>query len=154
MDTKDFIGGLVWLVAGTAIMVGSLLSLDVGTANEPGPGLLPLIAGIVVTLLALVILLKAILVTAKREWKVRDSWKGFKGKKLFYAAGSLLIYAAMLERVGFLLMTLLLLLFLFRKIEPQTWKVTIALSIVASMGSYLVFDRLLQAQLPKGFLGF
>jgi putative tricarboxylic transport membrane protein len=154
MNKKDFIGGLVWLVTGAAIMVGSLLSLEVGTANEPGPGLLPLIAGIVVSLLALVVLLKSILVKTQKEWNLRNSWQRSTGMKLFYTAGSLLIYAAMLERVGFLLMTLLLLLFLFRKIEPQRWKVAMALSVVASMGSYLVFDRLLQAQLPRGIFGF
>ena len=154
MGTKDFIGSLAWLAVGLAIVVGSLSSLDVGTANEPGPGLLPLIAGIVISLLALVIVAKSFFAKTCREMDLIKCWKTSRGLKLLYTIGALLIYAVMLDHVGFLFMTLLLLLFLFRKIEPQTWKWAIGLSILASVGSYLLFDRFLQAQLPRGFWGF
>jgi hypothetical protein len=51
-------------------------------------------------------------------------------------------------------MTALLLLFLFRAIEPQKWKMAIGLAISSSVGFYLLFDRVLQVSLPKGIFGF
>ena len=154
MDKKDLVSSSAWLFIGLCIIVGTVSTLEVGTANEPGPGLLPLIAGILVACLSLVIFLKAVVVKTSEKWSLSKSWEGSNWLKLFYTIAALLIYAALLETVGFLFMTLLLLVFIFRWVEPQKWGLTIGLSILASGGAYLVFDRLLQAQLPKGFLGF
>jgi len=154
MNRKDLVSSLIWLVIGLSIIIGSVSSLEIGTANEPGPALFPLLAGIFVSFLSSLILLKAAFAKTSEKWSLRKLWEGLNWPKIFYTIGALLIYAIMLEIVGFLLMTLLLFIFLFRKIEPQKWKLTIGLSILASVGAYLLFDRLLQAQLPRGFLGF
>jgi putative tricarboxylic transport membrane protein len=71
-----------------------------------------------------------------------------------YTIAILFVYALLLESVGFLLMTLLLFIFLFRRIEPQKWKFVTGVSVLASVGAYLIFDRILQVQLPRGFFGF
>ncbi len=83
-----------------------------------------------------------------------ELWTGLNWKGTCYVVAALLIYAALLEKVGFLIWTTLLLIYLFRAIEPQKWKLAIGLAILASLLSYLVFDRLLEGQLPRGFLGF
>jgi putative tricarboxylic transport membrane protein len=154
MNRKDLVSSLGWLLIGLSIITGSVCSLEIGSANEPGPGLFPLLAGILVSFLSLIILLKAAFTKTSEKRSLRKLWEGLNWPKIFYTIGALLIYAIALEAVGFLLMTLLLLIFLFRKIEPQKWKLTIGLSIIASVSSYLIFNKLLQAQLPMGFLGF
>jgi putative tricarboxylic transport membrane protein len=154
MNRKDLLSSLIWMSIGLSIIIGSVSSLEIGTASEPGPALFPLLAGVLISFLSLVILLKAAFAKTSEKWSPRELWEGLNWPKIFYTIGALLIYAIMLERVGFLLMTLLLFIFLFIKIEPQKWKLAIGLSILASVGSYLIFDRLLQAQLPRGLLGF
>jgi len=66
----------------------------------------------------------------------------------------LLAYTAFLEVLGFLLATFLLLLFLFRGIEPQRWVVSIGGSALTSFITYALFELWLKTQLPKGFIGF
>ena len=58
------------------------------------------------------------------------------------------------------LLQLLFLLFLvfrlhfFRLLEKSSWKVTLFAALATTFGFYLVFQIWLQAQLPRGFLGF
>jgi len=154
MNRQDQLSGLVWLLVGLLVIIGSLSFLRTGTTHEPGPGLFPLIAGISLSLFSLIILIKGTLVRISEKRSLGELWAGSNWKGICYVVAALLIYAAMLERVGFLLLTTFLLIYLFRAIEPQKWKLAIGLSIIASILSYLVFDRLLEGQLPRGFLGF
>jgi len=63
-------------------------------------------------------------------------------------------YAIFLEILGFLMVTFLLLIFLFRGIEPQRWLVSVGGSALASLICYAIFELWLKTQLPKGILGF
>ena len=74
--------------------------------------------------------------------------------RVIYVTAALLLYTFLLKTVGFVLMTLLLLVFLLRGIEPQKWRLVIGFSILAAVGSYVIFDRVLQVSLPSGILGF
>lgn len=154
MNRLDQIDSLVWLLVGVLIILGSLTSLKIGTANDPGPGLLPFLSGILVTVFSLTVFLKATFQKRSEEKNVRNLWANLDWKKVVYTIAALFVYALLLERVGFLFMTLLLFIFLFRKIEPQKWKLVIGLSVFASVGAYLIFDRMLQVQLPRGLFGF
>ena len=154
MNRLDQIGSLVWLFVGMLIILGSLTSLKIGTANDPGPGLFPFLAGILVTVFALTIFLRATFQRRSEKKNVHNLWANLHWKKVMYTIVVLFVYALLLESVGFLLMSLLLFIFLFRKIEPQKWKLVIGLSVLASVGAYLIFDRILQVQLPRGLFGF
>jgi uncharacterized BrkB/YihY/UPF0761 family membrane protein len=68
--------------------------------------------------------------------------------------GALVLYTILLKTLGFLLTTFLLVLYLFRVIEPLSWKKVFAGAFLTACGAYLVFDLWLQAQLPKGIFGF
>jgi putative tricarboxylic transport membrane protein len=154
MNRQDQIGSLVWLFCGLLIVLGSLTSLRIGTMNDPGPGLFPFLAGLLLIGFSLTGFLKATFQKESGEKNIRQLWAASHWKKVLYTIAILLIYTLLLEKVGFLLMTLLLFIFLFRKIEPQKWRLVIGLSVLASVGAYLIFDRILQVQLPRGLLGF
>ncbi len=154
MNRLDQVSSLVWLFVGILIILGSHLSLKVGTVNDPGPGLFPFLAGILMAAFSLTIFLKTTFQKRSEEKDVRILWAIPHWKKVLYTVAVLFVYAILLERVGFLFMTLLLLIFLLRKIEPQKWKLVMGLSVLASVGAYLIFDRILQVQLPRGLFGF
>jgi hypothetical protein len=56
--------------------------------------------------------------------------------------------------LGFVLGTFLLLLFLFRVVEPLGWKRVLIVTVLTMGGTYLLFGVLIESTLPKGFLGF
>jgi hypothetical protein len=83
-------------------------------------------------------------------WYPRKRWKN-----LIWVLLALLAYAGILDALGFLLSTFLLLIFLFRSsLEPRSWPWAIGGSLIASVSCYVVFEMWLRTQLPKGFLGF
>jgi putative tricarboxylic transport membrane protein len=62
-------------------------------------------------------------------------------------------FALVLERVGFLLATFLLMVILLRSIEAQNWRKVIAVALATAVISYGLFAWLLGVPLPAGILG-
>lgn len=154
MDRQDQTSGLVWLGTGLFVVTGSVISLDIGTFTEPGAGLFPLIAGCLLVFLSTLILLKAMWAKGVKNRGLRDLWKGTHWPWVLSVTGALLLYSFLLERGGFVLTTVLLLIFLFRGKDPMRWGLAAGLSAGTAVASYVLFDRVLQVSLPDGFLGF
>jgi len=157
MNRRDQISSLTWLVIGLLILVGSLMTLEIGTPSQPGPGLFPFIIGCLVSLFSGGTLLLSMFSKEGGKSSVADLWKGLKWWKGAYTVIALFVYSLLLNRLGFLITTFLLLMFLMKKVEPQKNRVAVPISLLASVLSYWIFDRLLQVQLPRalgGFLGF
>ena len=121
----------------------------------PGPGLLPLIGGIV--LISLGIRDPRPRHPEGNEDQRQQKKASFPRRtvlrKLFLAVVALGAYGMALEYMGFLMMTLLFMIFLLRFIEPQKWTVVLTTSLLTAASSYLLFQFLLKVQLPKGVLG-
>ena len=154
MNRQDQLSSLVLFLIGLFIITASFSMLKIGSLLNPGPGLFPGLTGFLLIVFSLAILLRATFGHTSEEKGVRSLWAGLNWPKVLYTTGVLLIYAIALNMIGFLIMTLLLLIFLLRIVEPKKWKLTITVSILASVISYLIFDRILQVQLPRGFIGF
>jgi len=151
MKNYDRISSLVWLIFALYISIESL-QLPLGSWRDPGPGFLPLGSGIVLGILSCTCYLRA----QRRDSKENQKhwYSGGRWKNLILVLAVLLAYTAFLEVLGFLLATFLLLLFLFRGIEPQRWVVSIGGSALTSFITYALFELWLKTQLPKGFIGF
>lgn len=67
---------------------------------------------------------------------------------------SLFLYALLMEKIGFIIITLLLFVFLLGVIEKKRWFFAIFVSILVTVIAYLIFEIWLKSQLPKGLLGF
>jgi putative tricarboxylic transport membrane protein len=128
-------------------------SVEIGTWFEPGPGFLPFYSGITLAGMALALLIGSY---SRKAWPDRpsffpqsDSWKRVLATFL-----ALIVYNLLLTPLGFTLVTFLFIAFLIRFIFPQTWRRTLIVAILGSLGARLLFINLLETQLPKGFLGF
>jgi len=141
---------IFWLVLSTAVCVESW-SLKVGGVHNPGPGFLPFYTAILLGLLALISLLQTL---KESEGSASEIWGGIQFGKLAILLGTLFLYVFLLERLGFLFGTFLLLLVLFRIVEPYGWKTILLSSLLTIGGMYLFFVILLESRLPRGFLGF
>ena len=62
-------------------------------------------------------------------------------------------FALVLEHLGFLLSTFLLMVCLLRAIEAQSWGKIITVALATSLITYGLFARLLGVPLPAGVLG-
>jgi putative tricarboxylic transport membrane protein len=143
---------LVWLVFALLICAETLRRLSLGSWRDPGPGFLPFISGMVLGSLACIHFIQSALRkkgASPGAGQLPERWK-----VLLFVYLSLLAYVFLLEPLGFLPATFLLLIILFRAAEPRRWMVVIGGSAMISFATYLIFDVFLKCQLPKGILDF
>ena len=143
----DRITGGVVLLAGVAI-IWQACRLRLGNFHTPGPGLFPLLLGSVVVFLSLCLL-------AFRSRSRKDA-RSFSAESLLRVGrvyGSLIAYFLVLEHLGFLLSTFLLVSYLSIVIGKQKAVGALVRAVLVTVFSYLLFDVVLKGQLPKGILG-
>ena len=63
-------------------------------------------------------------------------------------------YVLLLDLLGFLLCTFLLLAFYLKVIAARSWRMSATFAATVALMSHLFFDVLLNAQLPRGLLGW
>lgn len=151
MKNNDQRSSIIWLVIGLAIAVYSG-KYGLGSMSSPGPGFLPLISGLAIAGLAVVVFFQQFFKPGRE--KIKDLWQHGKWPTVLMVLGALVLYTLLLNFLGFIFDTFLLIAFLLRVIEPMNWKKVLAGAFGAAAGSYVIFELWLQAQLPKGFLGF
>ena len=152
MKKYDQISSFVWLAFAIYICIESI-RLPLGSFRDPGPGFLPLLVGLILAALSVVCFIQA---RAAESTDQKGSWYSQERRKnLIWILLALFAYALVLDILGFLISTFLLLSFLFRfGMEPQKWFWAIGGSVIASLSCYVVFELWLRTQLPKGILGF
>jgi hypothetical protein len=152
MKKTDQWSGLVLLILAGFICCGSIL-LPYGNIHNPGPGFFPLWLGIILGALSIGLLLQS----ARRKEGARVLGdilpEKVRWQKVLWVLIALVLYGCLMNIFGFLIVTLFLMAFLLRFIEPQPWKSVIGWTLVGSLGCYLVFEVWMKLRLPKGFLG-
>ena len=127
--------------------------LGIGTPRTPAPGFFPVILGGALGLLSVILLYTAFF-RKETEVPVSGLWQGLLWHKTLLILASLTAYTFLVEPLGYLVTTLLLMTFLFRGIEPQKWWVALTGAILSSAVTYILFRILLQVQLPRGVFSF
>lgn len=152
MERKDLISGIFWLVIGIVFTLWSN-SYQIGNFGEPGPGLLPLILGILLICFSLILV--------ARGWKacrlqktgkavsLPDSWK-----RIAYTLVVLLVSTALFEKAGYLLTIFLFMVFLMLWTEWRNMKKVLITALLTTLAVYLVFILLLKQPFPAGLLRF
>jgi len=151
MKSRDIISSLFWMLMGIGICYGGY-DLQVGSLNEPGSGFIFFWVGIIMTGLSLTVLIKAIREKGQKG-ELKVLWTGIRWQKAIWVLAALFIYAYILTSLGFILTTILLLMFLFKAVEPQKWSWAILGAIVCTLAAYGLFHFWLGCQLPQGLLG-
>jgi len=149
MGKADRISGAFWFLFSLFISHQSY-KLGLGTLRQPGPGFLFFWTGIVIAILSLIV----IFASFKNEVRGDSIFARSNITKLLLALGSLFLYALLIEWLGFLIVTLLLFIFLLKVIEKKKAWFALLVSLTVTIFSYLLFELILQSQLPKGLLEF
>jgi putative tricarboxylic transport membrane protein len=141
---------IIWLLFSMAVCLESW-RLDAGSLHSPGPGFLPFIAGLLLGILAVIAFIQGL---KKKDFREKEALSfGTYLIKVGLLTGVLVVYIFFLNILGFLVGTFLLLLFLFRIVEPLGWRTVIVASLITLGAVYLLFDVFLGTQLPRGILG-
>ena len=152
MKKADEWSGLVLLILSGLICWGSFF-LPYGNIRNPGPGFFPLWLGIILGGMSIGLIWK----TARQKEGARTMREILAEKvrwdKVLWVLIALVLYAALMDFLGFLTATLLFLAFLLRFIEPQPWRTVFMWTLIGSVGSYVIFEMWMKLRLPKGFLG-
>ena len=143
----------IFLCIIAALICWGATRLPYGNIHNPGPGFFPLWLVIILGLMSGALTLQT---TRQKEGAriLRDILaEKIRWGKVILVVLSLILYGALMDTIGFLLVTFLLMAFILRAIEPQPWRTVIVWALVGSVGSYLIFEVWMKLRLPKGFLG-
>ena len=143
MARRDAILAAVALTLGATTVYESS-KLPFGTIHGPGPGFFPWWTSVIIVLLALVLMVQAL----------TGSITAGEGSGRIAKVALLLVvlsaYTFLLDPLGYLICTFLLVLFMLRVLDPQQWTVALAMAVITAVGSYVVFAVWLSVPLPRG----
>lgn len=152
MKGRDIISSIFWMALGAGICYGGY-DLEVGSLNDPGSGFMFFWVGLLMIGLSVGILIRAIKQTAVPGELIKVFWTEIRVTKIISVLAALGLYAYVFSFLGFILSTVLLLIFLFKVVEPQTWTKAVLGAVISTLTAYVIFHLWLGSQLPQGLLG-
>ena len=141
----DVAGGLFLLLLGIGAMIGAI-RLKVGLPTEPQPGFFPFLGGLSLIVLASIILLRG--------------WMGRRQENMVFGEIGrpallivvMIVLVAVLDSVGYVIGTFIASGLILRILNVKSWRVLVLTSLCLSIGTYVLFDKLLGIELPVGIL--
>jgi putative tricarboxylic transport membrane protein len=149
LKNADLWGGLGWLAFSVFVVVAGR-GLGIGAINDPGSGFLLFWLGLLMCALSAAILAGAILAGGP---SLASLWQDTRWRKVLAIIASLCAFALLLDKLGFLLAAIPLLLVLLRGIDPVPWPIALPVGIGAPLAVWWLLKKLLLIQLPAGVLG-
>jgi putative tricarboxylic transport membrane protein len=140
--------GIFWAVVG-GLICALALRLSLGTFHAPGAGFVAFLAGLFAAAMGLIMILSNV---AKGGRKKRSKATARTGppRRLIYTMALLIVYAVLMEPVGYIVSTAFVMFGLFFDWEKRNWPWSGFFSVATTLVSYLVFETWLRVQLPRG----
>ena len=146
-NASEFIFNIVMLIAG-AIIIGMSLKLGFGTLKKPGTGLVPLWAGLIILVSAVVMVFSG--------GKTKAGGASFNKRELVTYTLMTLVFIGWIVTMPFLgyIVGTFLCAICFSKIMGLSgWLRPFCLASGTTLFCYLLFDVWLYMDLPRGILG-
>jgi putative tricarboxylic transport membrane protein len=128
------------------LIILSSLKLGVGDFQTPGPGFMGFLASILLVVLSLIILIQE----SKKEGGKKGPFGWDNLSKPFIIIVALSIYALILDTLGFLLSSFLLMWVMLLISNPRRWFYHMIVALIIVNVSYLVLCKLLRVVFPAG----
>jgi hypothetical protein len=148
MEKHDKVSSIFWFLFG-GFIIYSALKLDLGTLGDPGAGFFLLFAGCGLCLTSAIIYLQAVL---SKEKKREAIFSGVIWHRPAVILVAIFSYIYFYRKLGFILVNFLLLVILFKALEPQRWSVAILFSALVTLVTWAFFTYWLECQFPAGVL--
>ncbi|HZB61608.1 MAG TPA: tripartite tricarboxylate transporter TctB family protein [Microvirga sp.] len=139
------VAGGFFLLLGLGAVAGAV-GLQIGTPREPQPGFFPFLAGLGLAFLS------GLLIIQDARGRSLEGEPFADVRRPLLAVLALIAFVVLLDPIGYVLATTALATALLLVLGGRLGWGTAALIIVLAVGSYGLFDRLLNVPLPKGKL--
>ena len=149
MRSDIAVAAILLALAGYIFLAAS--ALPFGTARVPQTAFFPKTLAVLLAILSLVVLAQAL--AGKKAPSDADKIGSAGWFRIVASLATLIGFALVLQPLGFLLSTFLLMVCLLRAIEAQSWGKVIAVALATSLLTYGLFAWLLGVPLPAGVLG-
>ena len=149
MRSDIAVAAILLALAGYIFVAAS--ALPFGTARVPQTAFFPKTLAVLLAILSLVVLAQAL--AGKKATFDADKIGPAGWFRIGASLATLIGFALVLQSLGFLLSTFLLMVCLLRAIEAQSWGKVIAVALATSLLTYGLFAWLLGVPLPAGVLG-
>jgi putative tricarboxylic transport membrane protein len=144
---NDHIAGLALFLVALGI-AWETYKLPLGSLHDPGPGYMPLLLAIALGGFGLIVTLRG---ASSPLFRSRRWPEAAHALKILLAC----VFAAFtLERLGYRLTVVILLIFLLGVIERRRPILVAAVALGFSFGTFFLFSNLLKVPLPRGPWGF
>jgi len=149
---RQRVAGFIFLVIGILGFTDSL-RFSWGSWAEPGPAPFPLAVSLLLAVAGIVKIVQDLKAGKTRE---RIEWPAMARGFLtpLKILGATLGFILVLEKLGYLVATLLFLFVLFLWVCRYRAWVALGLSVAIGAGSWFFFETLLKVQLPEGLLRY
>jgi hypothetical protein len=144
-NTGDIVGSLFLFFLGIGAVIGAI-RLHVGSPTEPQPGFFPFLGGISLIVFSIIIFLKGRAGPPRKKVASGEIWRPV----LLLAV--MIALVAVLGRVGYVIGTFIASGLILRIMNVKSWRVLLLTSLCLSVGTYILFDKLLGIELPVGIL--
>jgi Tripartite tricarboxylate transporter TctB family len=146
MLTTDRVSGIALVLFSLLVMWQSRL-LPLGTLRQPGPAYIPIILALLLLIFGV-----CLVVTARRAPLL--SSLGWPEWRHALAILAVCVFAALgMERLGYRVTMLVVLIVLLRIMEKCSGVLTVAFALFLSFGSFFLFHTILRVPLPLGRFG-
>ncbi len=146
--------GFFWVAIGVAVCFYAWMT-GLGAVREPGPGFIAFVMGLCMAGIGVaMIAVRRASRTGRESRGEKDGGFRFAGSpQMIYATILLIAYAALIDRLGFVLTTFFVLWLLLFDRASKNWVTSVVVAGVTTGLSYVVFVRLLGLPFPGGILG-
>jgi putative tricarboxylic transport membrane protein len=152
MKKYEILAAGFW-IANSLLVVGLAYQLGVGTFRAPGPGLMPLLLGLLLLLISIYRSIRSMTDGHVGTAASKGSEATTNTAKLLVIGFVLFAYAFVLESLGFLIAAFLVLSFLFKAAGVKRWGYAIGYSALTIGVTYAGFTSL-GVRFPPGILRF
>ena len=150
MERRDLYFTFFWILLGLFVSIYSY-RLGIGRISSPGPGLFPFCLGVIFLLLSFIHLVGEFF-HRKKEVIMKPGEETSEGvMKLILLVSSLFVYALILEGLGYLITTFVVLILLFKIAGNRSWIRVTIYSLTTLIITYLFFTYL-GVRFPGGIM--
>jgi putative tricarboxylic transport membrane protein len=125
--------------------------LSFGSMRVPQTGFFPLVLATLLLILSIILCGQGLF--GAQSGRSPDNILPEGWFRIAFTLIAMIGFALVLERLGFLLSTLFLMILLLRAIESQHWSKVFFVAVLTAIASYAIFGWLLGIPLPGGILG-
>ena len=143
--------GMIWIVIGGAICFLSG-RIGLGSFHEPGPGFVAFASGLSLVVIGLIMTLskKFSKPASESDPSADRTFLRLPKFSLLYTVLVLVGYGLVLDRLGYLITTFLVMFALFYDRAANRFFPSVLASLLTVVSTYLIFETWLRVQLPRG----